>query len=209
MRKIMANSYTKIVTPVGVAQFPWLTTADTKFGEPGDYKVNLVIKKEDCGAIIHVIDEVVKESLTLAKEKSKSKTIKQANPPYNDELDDEGNPTGNVIFKFKCKSVVTMKTGETFENRPAIFDAKGIPLKDVNVWGGSELKVSSELIPYYTSMVGAGVSMRLKGVQVIKLVEGGSDSSGHGFKKEEGYTASETQEFDNETQPVVAQEDDF
>ena len=34
----MANTYTKIVTPVGLAQYPWLTTADTKFGEPGDYK---------------------------------------------------------------------------------------------------------------------------------------------------------------------------
>jgi len=207
----MANNYTKIVTPVGLAQYPWLTTADTKFskGEPGDYKVNLIIKKDDCKDVIKSIDEAFKESLTLAKEKSKSKEVKQASLPYHDELDDEGNPTGKIVFKFKCKSVVTMKNGETFENKPAIFDAQGIPLKDVNVWGGSELKVSSELIPYYTSMVGAGVSMRLKGVQVIKLVEGGNDSSGHGFKKEQGYTVSETQEFDNETQPVVAQEDDF
>ena len=102
-----------------------------------------------------------------------------------------------------------MKTGETFENKPAIFDANGIPAKDVNVWGGSELKVSAELIPYYTSMVGAGVSMRLRAAQVIKLVEGGNNSTGYGFKKEEGFAVSETQEFDNETQPVVAQEDDF
>ena len=92
-------------------------------------KTNLVIKKDDCKDVIKSIDEAIKESLTLAKEKSKSKTIKQASLPYNDELDDEGNPTGNVIFKFKCKAVVTMKTGETFENKPAIFDANGIPLQ--------------------------------------------------------------------------------
>lgn len=205
----MANNYTKIVTPVGLAQYPWLTTADTKFGEPGDYKTNLVIKKENCKDVIKSIDEAIKESLTLAKEKSKSKEIKQASLPYHDELDEKGNPTGNVVFKFKCKAVVTMKTGETFENKPAIFDANGIPAKDVNVWGGSELKVSAELIPYYTSMVGAGVSMRLRAAQVIKLVEGGNNSTGYGFKKEEGFAVSETQEFDNETQPVVAQEDDF
>ena len=58
---------------------------------------------------------------------------------------------------------------------------------NVNVWGGSEIKVSAELIPYFTSMVGAGVSMRLRAAQIINLIEGGSNSSGYGFKEEEGY----------------------
>ena len=98
------------MTPVGLAQFPWLTTADTKFGEPGDYKTNLVIKKDDCKDVIKSIDKAIQESLTLAKEKSKSKQIKQASLPYHDELDEKGDPTGNVVFKFKCKAVVTPAT---------------------------------------------------------------------------------------------------
>ena len=65
---------------------------------------------------------------------------------------------------------------------------------NVNVWGGSELKVSAELIPYFTSMVGAGVSMRLRAAQIIKLIEGGSNSSGYGFKEEEGYEHNELRE---------------
>ena len=42
------------------------------------------------------------------------------------------------------------------------------------VWSGSEMKVSADMIPYYTAMAGAGVSLRLKAVQITKLVEGGA-----------------------------------
>ena len=89
--------------------------------------------------------------------------------------------------KFKCKAKVTTKSGESFDNKPAIFDAKGNPLTNINIWGGTQMKVSAELIPYYTNMVGAGVSLRLRAVQILKLVEGGTDSSGFGFEKEDGY----------------------
>jgi len=71
---------------------------------------------------------------------------------------------------------------------------------DANVWSGSEMKVSAELIPYYTAMAGAGVSMRLRAVQVTKLVEGGSSNAkGYGFDNvKDGYEQPEA---------VVAQEE--
>ena len=64
---------------------------------------------------------------------------------------------------------------------------------DANVWSGSEMKVSAELIPYYTAMAGAGVSMRLRAVQITKLVEGGSSNAkGYGFDKvKDGYEQPE------------------
>lgn len=207
------NKYTKIVTPIGVAQYPWLSSPDTKFSEIGDYKTNLILSKKDAQDIVKLIDNAREESLKLGAEKSNGKKVKQADPPYYDEVDDDGKPTGNVIFKFKCKAKVTTKSGESFENKPTLFDAKGKPMLNVNVWGGSEIKVSAELIPYFTSMVGAGVSMRLRAAQVIKLIEGGSNSSGYGFKEEEGYEHSATQtteEFTNETKTEVSEDkDDF
>ena len=42
----MKNKYTKIVTPVGIAQYPWLSSPDTKFSEVGDYKTNLILSKK-------------------------------------------------------------------------------------------------------------------------------------------------------------------
>ena len=99
--------------------------------------------------------------------------------------------TGSTVFKFKTKAQITTKDGKIIPNRVAIFDSKGTPMTDCNVWSGSEMKVSAELVPYYTAMVGAGVSMRLRAVQITKLVEGGNgNAKGYGFGEEEGYEQS-------------------
>ncbi len=197
--------YTKIVTPTGIAQYPWLHAPDTKFSEVGDYRTNLILDRKDAEPLIVKIDAAIKEAITLGKEKAKGKEIKKAEPPYFDQLNDEGVPTGKVILKFKCKAKITTKTGETFPNKPVVVDAKGKPIQNVNVWGGSEIKVSAELIPYYTTLVGAGVSMRLKAAQVIQLVEG--NNSNFGFKEETGYQHEPIVEEFNEKK--VSSEEDF
>ncbi len=75
-----------------------------------------------------------------------------------------------------------------------MFDSSGKPLTDANVWSGSEMKVSAELVHWFTAMAGAGVSLRLRAVQITKLVEGGAgNAEGYGFDKVEGgYTAPES-----------------
>ena len=193
------NSYVKVVSPVGVSQYAWLTTPDTRFDETGHYKTNLILKAKDALSLKTQIDGEIKKSLTLAKEKAKGKAIKQANSPYEDELVD-GKPSGNVIFKFKTKAQIITKDGKVIPNRVALFDSMGKPMIDANVWSGSEMKVSAELIPYYTAMAGAGVSMRLRAVQITKLVEGGSSNAkGYGFDNvKDGYEQPEA---------VVAQEE--
>ena len=40
-------------------------------------------------------------------------------------------------------------------------------------------------------MIGAGVSLRLRAVQIINLVEGGRSASGYGFEEQEGYEYKE------------------
>jgi hypothetical protein len=193
------NSYVKVVSPVGVSQYAWLTTPDTRFDETGHYKTNLILNSKDSQVLKTQISAEIKKSLTLAKEKAKGKAIKQAPSPFEDELID-GKPSGNVIFKFKTKAKIITKDGKVIPNRVALFDSTGKPMIDANVWSGSEMKVSAELIPYYTAMAGAGVSMRLRAVQVTKLVEGGSSNAkGYGFDKvKDGYEQPEA---------VVAQEE--
>ena len=186
------NSYVKVVSPVGVSQYAWLTTPDTRFDETGHYKPNLILKAKDAQPLVTQINAEIKKSLTLAKEKAKGKSIKQAPSPFEDELID-GKPSGNVIFKFKTKAKIITKDGKVIPNRVALFDSTGKPMIDANVWSGSEMKVSAELIPYYTAMAGAGVSMRLRAVQITKLVEGGSSNAkGYGFDKvKDGYEQPE------------------
>ena len=186
------NNNVKVVSPVGVSQYAWLTTPDTRFDETGHYKTNLIINAKEAQSLKTQIDAEIKKSVALAKEKAKGKAIKEAPRPYDDELID-GKKSGNVIFKFKTKAKIIAKDGKVIPNRVALFDSAGKPMIDANVWSGSEMKVSAELIPYYTAMAGAGVSMRLRAVQVTKLVEGGSSNAkGYGFEKvKDGYEQPE------------------
>jgi len=201
----------KVVTPIGVSQYAWLTQPDTRFDENGHYKTNLILKTEDAGELMQRIDKALETSKDIAQEKAKGKKIKQADAPYFEEVDEAGNPTGNTIFKFKCKAQIVSKDGTIIPNKVALFDAKGTPMpKDVNVWSGSEMKVSAELIPYYTAMVGAGVSMRLRAVQIIKLVEGGGgNAKGFGFDETDGYEHQETQVKDDMERTTETETSDF
>ena len=59
-------------------------------------------------------------------------------------------------------------------------------------------------MPYFTPMLGAGVSLRLKAVQVIKLVQGKSDNNI--FKEEDGFETKSNSESENSNvQPTEVQ----
>ena len=177
----MAQAPNVFTTPKGIAAYPWLSKPDTKFSETGDYKVNLVLTKEKALPILKQINDVFLANLEEETKKAKGKEVKKANPPFAEELDEEGKATGNIIIRFKSKA----------EYKPSLFDSKANAIEDVNVWSGSEIKVNGSIAPYYTSLIGAGVSLRLRAVQIINLVEGGRSASGYGFEEQEGYEYKE------------------
>jgi hypothetical protein len=177
----MAQQPTVITTPTGVALYPWLSKPDTKFSTEGEYKVNLVLSAEEAKPLIETINEVFTLNVQEEMEKQKKKDLKTANPPYSDELDDNGQATGNVIFKFKSKAAY----------KPALFDAKGTTMVGSNIWGGSEVRVNASVSPYFTPTVGAGVALRLRAVQIIALVEGSEGAGRFGFEETTGYVHAE------------------
>lgn len=202
--------YAKIVSPEGVSKYAWLTKPDTKFDKDGHFKVNLVVSAEEAQPLIQQIDAEMKKSAEIAKEKNK-KAVKMANPPYETETDDTGAETGNIEFKFKRKAQIIASDGKVIPFKVAIFDSSGTPMTDTNVWSGSKMKVSAELVHWYTAMAGAGVSLRLRAVQITELVEGGSDNaSGYGFDKvDNGYVAPEKVKEDVAAKTEESQEADF
>lgn len=193
----------KITSPTGVAAFPWLNKPDTKYNADGEYRVRLVLPKKDkeVKAFIESLDEAHEKAVEVMRKRvaedkgaAAAKKMKIADAPYKDEDDkDTGKPTGNVVVNFKMKALVkSKKTGEEFEQRPTIFDAKGNQVDPCpRIGSGSKIKVSAFVVPFYTAQVGAGISLRLRGVKIIDLVEfGGGDASSHGFGDEEdGYEA--------------------
>lgn len=192
----------QVTSPEGIAQFPWLHKADTKFNPDGDYKVTLALpaKAKSTKEFIDKLDEAygaaverAKGEVAEKKGKAAAGKIKLADKPYRLEEDkDTGKPTGNMLVNFKLKAKVTSKKdNETYEQRPRIFDAKGKEIVVTpRIGGGSKIKVSALLVPFYTAQVGAGITLRLRAVQLIELVEfGGGNADSYGFGEEEGYEA--------------------
>ncbi|MGH0299332.1 hypothetical protein [Sinorhizobium meliloti] len=103
-------------------------------------------------------------------------------------------PTGDVEFKFSMKASGEFKqgprAGKKWSRKPDLFDARGKKIgTGVNIWGGSEGKVSFAASPYFIPGTGAaGLKLMLGGVQVIELVTNGSRSAdSYGFGAEEGF----------------------
>jgi len=189
----------QVTTQTGVASYPFLTRPNTKFDSDGEYRVNLILPLKEAKDLMKTIDVAMKESLEAAKKENpkKASKIKLANTPYSMVTDDEGKETGNVQFNFKMKAKITPRNGgEPFEVRPAIFDATGQPIsKTLSIGSGTKMKVCADLVPYFTDLVGAGISLRLKAVQIIELVEyQGQTADRFGFDSEEGYTQTANDE---------------
>jgi len=182
----MANK--SFTTAKGVAYYPYISAPDTKFDEQGHYKVNLCLSKEDAKPVTDLIQAEILAGIKALKEAKPNKTIKQAPLPFSDELDEEtGEPTGNVIIKFKSKAAY----------KPAVFDAKGQMMPKHNIYGGSVVKVNGACAFYESPSVGAGVTLRLRAVQVIEYVEGSSGAGKFGFGEEVGFTMDEEVETED------------
>ena len=195
-------SQTTNISEIGEAIYPHLNKPDVRFSEAGEYKVTLKVAKSDATEMLKLYTKAIDDSLKLAEQNQKGKGIKNAPKPFTEE-------DNFVFFKFKMKATgVNQKTKEKFSQRPQLFDAKKnpIPLSTI-IWGGSKMRVAFNLVPYYTPMLGAGITARLKAVQVISLVEGKDSNL---FSKEDGYETTpepKAEVISNETSEVQESKD--
>jgi len=183
------------VTPEGTLVFGHLIKPGTEFNPDGDYLAIMRFSSEDAEELIEKIEAAYEANYENIKKQKKGKRIKKAELPFREEVDqDTDEPTGNLIFTFKQRAGGINKDGERWSRRIPIFDAKGKPIKttDLDIWSGSTLKIAFEISGYFVASIGAGVSLRLKAVQVLNLVEGGSaDAEFFGFTEEEGFSIEE------------------
>ena len=152
---------TDFVTGIGIAQYPWLSKADTKFQELGEYKCNLILEGTDATELVEQIDQAI------AQKKATEKAKKTAPAPYVFEEDDNGTPTGRVIFKFKNRNRMN-RNGDLWDRKPLLVDTKG-NRADVDVGGGSKVRIKGEMYAWANPSLGAGVSLQMKAVQIVEL----------------------------------------
>jgi hypothetical protein len=112
------------------------------------------------------------------------------NPLYSTVYDQETEePTGEIEFKFVLKASGVRKDGTKWNTKPDIYDALGVKIVKVpEIWGGTTARVNFEVSPYFIPGSGAaGLSLKLRAVQIVELVSGGARSaSAFGFGAVEG-----------------------
>jgi len=171
----MENKIKTITTEIGVLNYPHLVKPDTKFNADGLYHAKLVLSDAHSKSIISEIEESLK--LLNAKKLSSFKPYKKVE--------------GGYEFSFKLKAKISSKSGVVYEQKPKLFDSKGnlITDKDFSVWGGSKGKVAFQIYTYTNNMLGSGVTLKLKAVQITELVQGKTkdSSESYGFSSEDGY----------------------
>lgn len=206
-------------TPTGSARYPWLSKPDSKFVIGGQYKTDLVFSNEsEIASLVKPLDALLEGFADEKRAELKPADAKKLTtvPYVYNEEDSDGEETGRVFLRFKLNAVVEMKDGKSFTQKPNGFDAAGTPLPaTVAVYGGSELKVNFEAVPYYNAKDKAvGLTFRLRAYKVIKLSGGGGSAVAgtYGFGDvEEGYVAITTEESDTPftTDDAPVERDDF
>jgi hypothetical protein len=155
-------------TPAGLALYPYLDRPDTRFEVPGKYSVKLRLAAADAQPHIDEIQRRMAANLAAAKERAVSpfqaSRVRMAEPPYSEsELGD-----GSVIFSFKLNAL--SRGNKKRPQRPHVVDMQGKRVH-AQVTHGSLIRVSFDYAPWYTVLVGAGVSLKLRSVQVISLAQ--------------------------------------
>ncbi len=187
--------FEKITTPFGTAVYPRVNKPDTKFKEEGEYSCAILLDAED--PFVEKLEAKLKEhrdvhvkAIALETKKPVPKVkLATVGHPIQPELDDEGNETGKVKIKATLKAGGVRKSdGTPWSQKPAVFDSAGKPTT-VNVGGGSVLRMSCEIHPWYVASQGVGVKLDLRAVQIKELVEftgGNATAESCGFDEVEG-----------------------
>ena len=186
------------LSPAGEAVFPWITRADTEHDANGVFHTDLSVPFEEAQDFIAQLEKARDSFVqTLPVNKQKSLTPRpvyfeeMTRPEYPEGATKEqkaeiraawdGEPTGNVIFRFKLKNNVTTQAGETFTQTPVVVDDSTGEDIEGAVYGGSIIRVKGQIVPYTNAAAGiVGVTLRMKAVFVIEQV-GGSGGDGSDF----------------------------
>lgn len=188
----MKKSFVRITSPLGTAIYPRLNTPDTKFDADGVYSVDLEMDptSKDVAAFIDNLKKVADAAYKETCDSKGGKKLKRADLPIKETED------GNIRIKFKLKA----KAGnaeKSWAQKPVLFDSQGTAMQTPpNVGSGSKIKVAFEIVPFFTAMVGAGVSLRMKAVQICELREytPGDNFDAYGFKATDGFVISNATE---------------
>lgn len=186
----MATKYKE--TPVGTAgPYPWVNRADTKFNADGIYKLGLIVEADKAAAwkaeIDKLVDEAFEERVTSndkLKPGEKKKYTKYY--PYSEVEDDDGNPTGKIIFHLKQNAIIRLPDGEEKKVVIGLRNAADEVDTSLKVFGGTVVKAL--WAPRAITLASEKkVGIRLDFCAVMVLKQAPYEGKGSGFTTEDEY----------------------
>lgn len=172
---------------------------DTRYVPEGEYSIQVSMPETQAAEVCEQLESMAQAKLSeVVKEQPKLKAVLSTRIPFDLDTDEAGNPTGNILFKTKMKARIKSRDGRVYEQKPAVVDAKRTPMDGSQLIGnGSLVKVAVEPVPYMMqSTKQVGVTLRLKAVQIINLVEYGKTATSI-FEEEDGFVASAVRKDNN------------
>lgn len=227
----------QLTTPIAVFKYAHLNKADTRYKDEGEYSVTVAMDKDDpeTEAFIEQLEALVPEQEAKAQEgwdnasprqKAAWKKPKKGDPIteptimpfYEEELDEAGEPTGRVLFKFKTKATFE-RDGRTVKKQVTLVDGRGsvIPAKKRPlVYAGTEGRVAFTVgYAFIAKDAEAFMSFYLNQVQITKLSSGGGGSA-FGAVEGSDFSAEDLEEYEGnasasegeEAEPEADDDDD-
>ncbi len=96
----------------------------------------------------------------------------------------EKQPTGELMINFSANAYITKKDGTKLDQVIALFNRAGLPCRDEEVWSGAQVIVSYQPYFWEKTGIGYGMSLNLRGVQIVVPSKGRdlNDPKSFGFK---------------------------
>jgi hypothetical protein len=172
----------RITTPKGKAKYPHVNEPNTRFNPMGEFQCTLVVSEEDANAFKAKVDKIYDAEYERECVIHKKKLKKAPSFPITQDED------GDWLIKTKQVAKVETKSGDAIEFDIKLFDAAGKPTKP-KVGSGSIVKCSVQPRTWFVPSLGFGITLNLRAVQILDLVEGGGGTTADsfGFGQEEGF----------------------
>lgn len=187
-------------TPRLTGIHPWLQKPDYKYDVAGAYRTYARGPAGEFAVMQTILQPILEAYVQKTKDEAQTpeKQGKLANSKtaayFKDILGADGKPTGEKQANFKMKALITYKEKDGSETqkklKPKVWDSKGQATRK-NPWSGSVLRTLFYPSPYYSAKDNEfGLSLKLIGCQIIKLVEAGErDAVSYGLEvAEDGFT---------------------
>lgn len=207
IQKPFAVKGTNATSPKGLALWCKFKEPDTKFNAKGEYSTELVCDPNDPAVQAYIakleeLRDIAYNETCETLGAAKAKGVRKAEV-YKEEIDQNGNETGNIIFKYKLKDL-TDRQARGDSSEIVIVDAKknNLGSQAPLVGNGSTIRVVSYVNPYYmASTKTIGISHIWSKMQIIELNEY-SGGGGDDFDEEDGFEEASapfaTDDFENE-----------